>query len=115
MPEQLTKYPEVTLQVLRSAGASCGKGASKTILTGCPTERFCKLPGGELCVYGLGEAATMTQITSAEWKALSVFKSPEPAPPAQPNVGPGWLSGGAGVLLGVVIGLVIPRLRRPHQ
>ena len=26
MPEQLTKHPEVTLQVLRSAGARCGEG-----------------------------------------------------------------------------------------
>ena len=27
MPEQLTRHPEVTLQVLRSAGAKCGEGA----------------------------------------------------------------------------------------
>src|SRR5258705_13996397 len=52
MPEQLTKYPEVTLQVLRSSGARCAEGAKQEILTQCPAHRFCKLPGGELCIFG---------------------------------------------------------------
>ena len=56
MPEQLTKHPEATLQVLRSAGAQCGTGAPPTILTACPAERLCTLPGGEICVYGLADA-----------------------------------------------------------
>ena len=43
MPEQLTKHPEVTLEVLRSAGAKCGEGTQQSILTQCPAERFCKL------------------------------------------------------------------------
>jgi hypothetical protein len=43
MPEQLTKHPEVTLKVLRSAGAKCAEGAKQEILTQCPAERFCRL------------------------------------------------------------------------
>ena len=70
MPEQLTKHPEVTLQVLRSSGAKCADGAKQEILTQCPAERFCKLPGGELCIFGLSDAAKMTQISAAEWRTL---------------------------------------------
>jgi hypothetical protein len=33
MPEQLTKHPEVTIHVLRSAGAKCGEGSVQEILT----------------------------------------------------------------------------------
>ena len=63
MPEQLTRHPEVTLQVLGSAsGVQCAAGAKQEILTSCPPARFCKLPGGEMCVYGLPEARSMTQI-----------------------------------------------------
>lgn len=82
MPEQLSKHPEVTLQVLRSAGAKCGEGAAQEILTQCPAARFCKLPGGEVCVYGLPEATQMTQITGAEWRALL----PQPAAPASSGI-----------------------------
>lgn len=71
MPEQLTRHPEVTIQVLRSAGASCGEGAPQAILKACPRERFCKLPGGELCVYGLDGAQAMTQFTAADWQSLA--------------------------------------------
>jgi hypothetical protein len=70
MPEQLTKHPEITLQVLRSAGAQCADNSPQSILTRCPAERFCKLPGGELCIYGLPEARQMTQVTPAEWRAV---------------------------------------------
>ena len=70
MPEQLTKHPQVTLQVLRSSGAKCAQGEAQDILTQCPAERFCKLPG-EICVFGLSDASRMTQITAAEWKALT--------------------------------------------
>jgi hypothetical protein len=70
MPEQLTKHPEVTLQVLKSAGAQCGSGAKQEILSACPAERFCKLPGGEVCVYGLPEAKQMTQISAVDWQTI---------------------------------------------
>lgn len=66
MPEQLTKHPEVTMQVLRSAGATCAEGAPQTILVQYAAARFCKLPGGEVCIYGLGEAMQMNQITQAD-------------------------------------------------
>ena len=62
MPEQITKYPDVTLNVLKSAGAVCGEGAPQNILKQCPAARFCALPGGEICVYGISEIAQMTQI-----------------------------------------------------
>ena len=64
MPEQLTKYPEVTIHVLRSAGAKCGEGSVQEILTKCPAESFCKLPRGEVCVYGLADVSKMTQIST---------------------------------------------------
>ena len=32
MPEQISKYPDVTLQVLRESGAVCGQGAPQNIL-----------------------------------------------------------------------------------
>lgn len=66
MPEQITKYPDVTLQVLKGAGAVCGEGAEQKILQQCPKERFCSLPTGELCIYGLDEIPNMTQITVQE-------------------------------------------------
>ena len=73
MPEQLTKHPEVTLEVLRSAGAKCGEGAAQTILTKCPADRFCKLPGGEICVFGLADSTRMTQLTGADWQSLAAM------------------------------------------
>ena len=48
MPEQITKYPDVTLQVLKGAGAVCGEGAPQKILKQCPAARFCALPTGEM-------------------------------------------------------------------
>lgn len=66
MPEIITKYPDVTRQVLESAGAKCGAGEPQRILTQCPRERFCALPGGEICIYGLGDISAMTQVRKAE-------------------------------------------------
>jgi hypothetical protein len=66
MPEQITKYPDVTLKVLEGAGAVCGRGAPQKILTKCPAERFCALPTGEICVYGIADIPRMTQITPKE-------------------------------------------------
>lgn len=66
MPEQITKYPEVTIKVLKGAGARCGEGVEQRILTKCPTESFCALPTGEICVYGIDEIPKMTQITTQE-------------------------------------------------
>ncbi len=66
MPEQISKYPEVTIQVLKGAGARCGEGAEQKILTQCPRERFCALSTGEVCIYGIAEIPQMTQITAKE-------------------------------------------------
>src|SRR5688500_18301786 len=66
MPEQISKYPEVTLQVLRESGAVCGQGAQQKILKQCPRDRFCSLRTGEICVFGINEIPKMTQITSQE-------------------------------------------------
>ncbi len=76
MPEIITKYPDITLKVLRDAGAKCGEGAPQQILTKCPVERFCSLPTGEMCVYGLNEIPQMTQIKAHE---LTSNISPAPA------------------------------------
>lgn len=110
MPEQLTKHPEVTLQVLRSAGAQCGTGAPPAILTACPAERFCKLPGGEVCVYGLADAARMTQLTPGDWQALAQAV-PATAAGSAPAAIPGPpLAWGAGLLLlGVAVGWLLRR------
>jgi hypothetical protein len=66
MPEQITKYPEVTLEVLKGAGARCGEGLPQRILTKCPRDRFCSLPTGEMCVYGIAEIPRMTQVSTQE-------------------------------------------------
>jgi hypothetical protein len=79
MPEQLTKHPEVTIHVLRSAGAKCGEGSVQEILTKCPADSVCKLPAGEICVYGLADASKMTQISTSELQAL--VPRPEATPP----------------------------------
>lgn len=66
MPEILTKYPDVVIQVMRESGDRCGVGAPQQILTSCPPERFCSMPTGEVCIYGLDEIHGMTQITPTE-------------------------------------------------
>jgi hypothetical protein len=72
MPEQLTKHPEITMRVLRGAGGKCGEGLKPELLVSCPPARFCKMPDGEICVYGLDDAARMTQITKNDWRAIQV-------------------------------------------
>lgn len=115
MPEQLTKHPDVTLHVLRSAGAKCGEGAPQTILTQCPAQRFCKLPGGELCVYGLAEAPQMTQLSAPDWQtvlqALRVSENPQRGSAGGDSI----LIGGAALLIGLLFGIVLMLLmgRRP--
>jgi hypothetical protein len=66
MPEQISKYPDVTLQVLKESGAVCGQGAPQNILKQCPRDRFCSLRTGEVCVFGINEIPKMTQISAQE-------------------------------------------------
>ena len=125
MPEQLTKHPDVTLDVLRSAGLVCGeRAAPQTILTKCPVDRFCKAPGGELCVYGLRDAASMAQITKADWEGMAtivpLFSAASEAAPAThdgPALQAAFAGAGSGLLVGVAVGLAIAawRRRRRHQ
>jgi hypothetical protein len=55
------------------------------ILTKCPADSFCKLPGGEICVYGLADASKMTQISTSELQSLV----PRPESAAPPSAIPG--------------------------
>ena len=110
MPEQLTKHPEVTLQVLRSSGAKCGEGAAQDILSRCPPERFCKLPGGEVCVYGLPEATHMTQISPADWKALASRAEVGTKLLPRPFLSEPLLLGGSSLLVGLVVGVAVSRI-----
>jgi hypothetical protein len=66
MPEVISKHPDVVKEVLQSAGAKCGVGAPQKILTKCPREQFCALPGGEMCLYGVNDVPKMTQLSRAE-------------------------------------------------
>ena len=66
MPEIITKYSDIVLQILSESGAECGTGVVQRILTACPSEQFCSLPTGEICVYGLNEIPQMTQISAME-------------------------------------------------
>ena len=112
MPEQLTKHPEVTLKVLRSAGAKCAEGAKQEILTQCPAERFCRLPGGEICVFGLSDASKMTQITAAEWKALVQSLPAARISSSDSGGAEVLLSTGSGLLAAAVIALAVTRFWR---
>jgi hypothetical protein len=108
MPEQISRYPDVTLKILQDAGAACARGAPQKILTKCPPNRFCALPTGEVCVYGISEIPQMTQITPKEL-------APVVCPRAQP--GPtlaDTIAGAEGLVFGAVFlaGVVLGRARR---
>jgi hypothetical protein len=115
MPEQISKYPEVTIQVLKGGGASCGPGVEKQILKQCPSERFCAFPSGEICVYGIEQIPQMTQIKSAELARVL-------CPPARRSgLDPGempWPDLGASGLtfvLGLAVGAVSLGFRRRRR
>jgi hypothetical protein len=108
MPEQITKYPDVTIQVLREGGARCGPGVKKNILTQCPSERFCSLPSGEMCIYGIGEIAQMTQVTPQEL-ARVVCPPAKRAGDDAPQIA---LAGVDGWLVAFAAGLVVSGLWR---
>ena len=103
MPEQISKYPDVTLQVLKGAGARCGEGITPKILNKCPAERFCALPGGEICVYGIKEIPQMTQIAPKE---LARVVCPG-AQPSSMTVSVPW----SAEMIALAIGFVLGRYR----
>lgn len=119
MPEQITKYPDVTLKVLKGTGAVCGEGAPQKILRQCPAERFCSLPTGEICVYGINEIPQMTQITLQELAQVVYPKGQQ----AAKIPGAMWAVGGvilaAVFVAGLVLGRFWQRLRvigsQPHN
>jgi hypothetical protein len=115
MPEMITKYPDVTLQVLRSAGARCGEGAPQQILKACSRERFCALPGGEVCVFGLDEVGKMTQVQKPELcgTALGLPADPSASAGLPGAATDGTLVAGAALpLLAVAFGLAAWRRSR---
>lgn len=112
MPEQLTKHPEVTITVLKSAGAQCAEGAKQDILRACPAARFCKLPGGELCVYGLPEATSMTQIGAGEWRQTLAGLTTTQASAAGPTP---LAAGLLGLLAGLAIAWLVSRRSRKRH
>ena len=108
MPEQISKYPEVTLKILKDAGAVCAEGAPQKILPACPPERFCSLPTGEVCIYGIADIPTMTQITPQELAKVVCPDDQRAAPDT------GGVSAAEGLALGAVFlaGLLLGRLWR---
>ena len=113
MPEQITKHPGVTLEVLKSAGARCGEGAPQQILKKCPADRFCALPGGEMCIYGMDQIPQMTQIAASD---LARVVCPPGKAGVAPSPGMAWSDAGAfgaTFALGLAVGAVALRRRRP--
>lgn len=112
MPEQISKYPEVTIQVLKGGGARCGPGVEKQILKQCPSERFCAFPSGEICVYGIDQVPQMTQIKTAE--LARVVCPPAQRSGADPGGAPWPEAGALGITfaLGLAVGAVSLRFRR---
>lgn len=107
MPEVVTKHPDVVKEVLQSAGAKCGAGAPQKILTKCPREQFCALPGGEVCVYGVGDIGRMTQLSHAELCGRT-----EASPPAHDVAAAAVPWGAAALLPAAIIAAVAVRGRR---
>ena len=112
MPEQISKYPEVTLKVLKGAGAVCGEGAPQKILTQCPSERFCSLSTGEICVYGIKDIPQMTQITPQELAQVVCPNAQKGAVVSASVLGTEWILLFCAVFLA---GLVLGRSRKTFK
>jgi hypothetical protein len=111
MPEQITKYPEVTLKVLEGAGAACGQGAPQKILTQCPRDRFCSLPTGEICVYGIKDIPKMTQISARDLAQLVCPVTQEDVVVSAGLLASDGISLIATFLVGLAVGLAWKRFR----
>ncbi len=105
MPEQISKYPGVTLKVLKGAGAVCGEGVPQKILKQCPSERFCSLPTGEICVYGIKDIPQMTQITPQELAQVVSPSAQQRTDVLEVVLGTEGLLLGAAFLTGLVLGI----------
>jgi hypothetical protein len=111
MPELLTKHPDVVMKLLQQAGGKCGAGQEQTILKNCPPERFCTVPGGEMCVFGLEQARQMTQISAQEFAthACPRGETRKAAGSCTSAGAPGLVAevGGGGVGLALAIGALV--------
>jgi len=90
------------------------------ILTKCPAERFCSLPTGEICVYGIGEISKMTQIS---WQDIIRFIFKDSSPDVKikyirqiPSIGItkgalflDWFSVVFAFFIGIVFGIIITK------
>jgi hypothetical protein len=118
MPEQITKYPDVTLKVLKGAGAVCGEGAPQNILKQCPAARFCALPGGEICVYGIDEIPLMTQIDVHEIAEVIAPAGEQQTPDEQLDaIGllTEWWLAALMLAVGIVAGFVLGRYSKKKR
>ncbi len=109
MPEVLTKHPDVVLKVLESGGARCGDGLPQKILTKCPQEVFCALPGGEMCVYGVADFGAMTQLDNKDLAPLVCKQNTQATSIGCAVAGP---NGGAAIVGVLLVGLMIWRRAR---
>lgn len=100
MPEQISKHPEVTIKVLKGAGARCGEGVEQKILTKCPAGRFCSLPTGEICVYGIQQIPQMTQITREDLAPIVCRTD---------RAESGWLPASSIALPALLLGMLVTR------
>jgi hypothetical protein len=82
------------------------------ILTRCPPERFCALPTGEICVYGIAEIPQMTQVTLEE--LARVLCPPAQQPMAMLSTA---VSGLETALLGaaLIVGIIAGRFWRGRE
>jgi hypothetical protein len=115
MPEQISKYPDVTIEVLQGAGARCGPDVPKRILTKCPSERFCAFDSGEICVFGIDQIPQATQITTQELARVVCSHGPssETGPAGVTGLDVGAL--GVTLALGITIGAISGRWRRKQR
>lgn len=111
MPEQISKYPEVTLSVLKGAGARCADGAKPQILTQCPAEQFCALASGEICVYGIEQIPKMTQITTQELARVVCPPGPRSGVDSTALFGADGFITGATFIVGLMVGGLWQRFR----
>ena len=109
MPELISKYPDVTLQLLKEAGARCGEGVEQKILKKCPPAQFCALPTGEVCVYGLDQVPQMTQITPGEIARAAAGKAGRPWQDSITLSVPLLIVLGAAFLAGIIAGRMLDR------
>lgn len=96
MPEIISKYPEIVLQILQEANIQCGVGEKQQILTACPKEKFCSFPTGEMCVYGINDISKVTQI--------HYFDLFQPTKILIPSIAFSVIILSVGILIGIKIG-----------